>query len=272
MVCQGGIYLNDTNMNTLVGIDSDGIRVHGTDGTQVAQIEANGNITANGGITAFGEIEARGPNGSFVVSDTNGDWSASIDSGGNLSCSNINANGSISAAASVSAMGNITGGTLIAGNQAAGITITTFGHIHFLDNCDITLGGNGQGGLALNGSLTATSFNTSSDRNMKENFAPVNNQEILERVASLPISQWNFKADEQTRHIGPMAQDFFAAFNVGTDDKHIATVDEDGVALAAIQGLNQKLNEKDLEIQALKQSVAELKKLVQSMAKKEMNR
>jgi hypothetical protein len=69
-----------------------------------------------------------------------------------------------------------------------------------------------------------------------------------------------------------MAQDFHAAFNVGTDDKHIAVVDEGGVALAAIQGLNQKLEEeakaKDAEIAALKQSVAELKQLVQSLAER----
>jgi hypothetical protein len=50
-----------------------------------------------------------------------------------------------------------------------------------------------------------------------------------------------------------------ATFNDSPDDKHIVPVDESGVELAAIQGLNQKLNEKDAEIQALKQSVAELK-------------
>ena len=60
-------------------------------------------------------------------------------------------------------------------------------------------------------------------------------------------------------NIGPMAQDFKAAFYPGRDDKSITTLEYDGVELAAIQGLNQKLNEKDAEIQALKQSVAELK-------------
>jgi hypothetical protein len=65
-----------------------------------------------------------------------------------------------------------------------------------------------------------------------------------------------------------MAQDFYAAFNVGTDEKHIAPIDEGGVALAAIQGLNQKLTEKDAEIQQLKQSVNELKQLVQTLAEK----
>jgi len=90
----------------------------------------------------------------------------------------------------------------------------------------------------------------------------------LERVASLPISRWNFKTDAATRHIGPMAQDFYAAFNVGTDDKHIATVDEGGVALAAIQGLNEKLNDKDAEIKALEKRLADLEQLVKTSAQK----
>jgi hypothetical protein len=65
-----------------------------------------------------------------------------------------------------------------------------------------------------------------------------------------------------------MAQDFKAAFKVGETDTGITTVDADGVALAAIQGLNQKLDAKDVEIQDLKQSIAELKKMVQSLAEK----
>ena len=63
-----------------------------------------------------------------------------------------------------------------------------------------------------------------------------------------------------------MAQDFYAAFNVGPDDKHIATVDADGVALAAIQGLNQKVEEqlkaKNAEIEELKQRLATLEMFI----------
>lgn len=92
------------------------------------------------------------------------------------------------------------------------------------------------------GSITAGSFYNSSDRNLKEKFSPTDSLEILRKVAQLPITSWNFKADS-TRHIGPMAQDFYNTFNVGLDSEHIATVDEGGVALAAIQGLNQKLEE-----------------------------
>ncbi len=73
---------------------------------------------------------------------------------------------------------------------------------------------------------------------------PVNSIELLERVVTLPLSRWSYKTDPGSRHLGPMAQDFFAAFNVGLDDKSICTVDAEGVALAAIQGLNKKLEEK----------------------------
>ncbi len=83
-------------------------------------------------------------------------------------------------------------------------------------------------------------FNNLSDRNAKQNFTSITPEQILAKVAQLPLSEWSYKMDAATRHIGPMAQDFYATFNVGTDDRHIAPVDENGVALAAIQGLNQK--------------------------------
>jgi hypothetical protein len=97
------------------------------------------------------------------------------------------------------------------------------------------------GSLTVNGDVTAAAFNTSSDRNLKTNFTPVNARDVLDKVVGLPLAKWNFKEDPGVPHLGPMAQDFYAAFGVGSDEKHIATVDADGVALAAIQGLNQKL-------------------------------
>src|SRR5882672_2126218 len=91
-------------------------------------------------------------------------------------------------------------------------------------------------GLRVNGT-----FVSASDRNLKENFERVDSRAVLEKVAALPVSSWNYKSDQSSRHLGPMAQDFYAAFGVGPDDKHITTVDESGVALAAIQGLNEKV-------------------------------
>ncbi len=120
------------------------------------------------------------------------------------------------------------------------------------------------GGLRVNGT-----FVSASDRASKENFQPVDPASVLEKVAALPISEWNYKDDPASRHVGPMAQDFHAAFGVGPDDKHIATVDADGVALAAIQGLNQKveeqaaaLRERDARIAKLEAELAEVKHLV----------
>ena len=111
------------------------------------------------------------------------------------------------------------------------------------------------------------SWSSLSDRNAKENFAPIEPRALLDRLASLPIQAWNYKSQsESVRHIGPTAQDFAAAFHVGEDDRHIATVDEGGVALAAIQGLNQKLIEelkrRDAENTELKQRLEKLEQLL----------
>ena len=121
--------------------------------------------------------------------------------------------------------------------------------------------------LHVSGTVTATTFNPSSDRNLKESISPVDTGEVLAKVASLPIARWNFK-DDDASHVGPMAQDFHEAFGLGTDDRHIATVDADGVALAAIQGLHQKLEEKDAEIEELRRDIIELKAAIQTLTAK----
>ncbi len=115
-------------------------------------------------------------------------------------------------------------------------------------------------------------FVSSSDRELKEDFALVNPQVVLEKVAALPLHEWTYKADaEGQRHLGPMAQDFHAAFGLGADDTHIATVDADGVALAAIQGLNEKVEggAKDTErrMGQLEAENAALKSRLESMEK-----
>ncbi len=122
------------------------------------------------------------------------------------------------------------------------------------------------GNIRASGSICANNgVNCVSDRNAKRDFAPVNSREVLEKVAGLPLSEWSYKTDSSgTRHIGPMAQDFYAAFEVGLDEKSIATVDADGVALAAIQGLNQKLETENSE---LRKELADLKEAVQKLAR-----
>jgi hypothetical protein len=96
---------------------------------------------------------------------------------------------------------------------------------------------------------------------------------VLSRVAALPLAVWNYKSQDATiRHLGPMAQDFHAAFGLGESDTGITGVDADGVALAAIQGLNQKLEETRAENADLKRELAELKQVINSLTHQLPNR
>ena len=78
--------------------------------------------------------------------------------------------------------------------------------------------------------------------------------------------------DDDVPHLGPMAQDFKGAFFPGRDDKSITTLEFDGVELAAIQGLNEKLEEKirekDARLRAMEQELSALKQAVEELANK----
>ncbi|HEY3763190.1 MAG TPA: tail fiber domain-containing protein, partial [Verrucomicrobiae bacterium] len=123
----------------------------------------------------------------------------------------------------------------------------------------------GSGGAYCNG----TTWVNGSDRNSKHAITAIDPQSVLQKISTMPITKWEYKVDPNgVEHIGPMAQDFHAAFGLnGGDDKHISTVDEGGVALAAIQALNQKLDEKNAEVEQLQHSVDQLTKLVDSLSK-----
>jgi trimeric autotransporter adhesin len=115
--------------------------------------------------------------------------------------------------------------------------------------------------LHVSGNIFATGTITpNSDRNAKTDFAMVDNDSILARVSKLKIQQWRFKAEtEGVKHIGPMAQDFREAFGLGEIPTAIATVDADGVAFAAIQGLNDKVEQQGAELKEKETEIAELK-------------
>jgi hypothetical protein len=105
-------------------------------------------------------------------------------------------------------------------------------------------------------SAGGSSWNAVSDRERKENFQPIDAQELLARLAGIPITTWNYKAqDPSIRHIGPMAQDFNTLVEGlgGEGEEYINTLDADGLALAAIQGLyaqNQALQAENAAQQA----------------------
>jgi trimeric autotransporter adhesin len=88
---------------------------------------------------------------------------------------------------------------------------------------------------------------------------------VLEALLKMPVLTWQYKAQPgNVRHMGPSAQDFRKAFGLGDSPLGISTVDADGVALAAIQGLNQKLvsdsKAKDAKIATLERELALIKK------------
>ena len=97
---------------------------------------------------------------------------------------------------------------------------------------------------------SGTAWGVLSDRNAKENFEQVDTAEVLNKVKELPITTWNLKAqDANIRHMGPMAQDFHAAFGLAGDvDTRIETGDSDGVLYAAIKGLLDKVNQLESRI------------------------
>ena len=98
-----------------------------------------------------------------------------------------------------------------------------------------------------------------SDRNAKDALQAIDGRDVLDRVVAMPLATWHYKAqDAKYRHMGPMAQDFYSAFHLGESDTGIDTIDADGVALAAIQGLNAKLEREIAENAALKARVAQL--------------
>lgn len=124
--------------------------------------------------------------------------------------------------------------------------------------------------LAANG----TAWATISDKNAKKNFAAVNAEAVLDKLASVPVEQWNYKweSNDATPNIGPMAQDFVAAFYPGRDDKSITTLEFDGVELAAIKGLNEKLEKavegKDLQLEKQQQEISDLQARLSSLETK----
>jgi hypothetical protein len=108
-----------------------------------------------------------------------------------------------------------------------------------------------------------------SDYNAKAGFAPVDGRQVLEQLMSVPISTWHYRSqDPSIRHIGPMAQDFYAAFNVGEDNRYISTVDEEGVALAAIQELYRMVQQKNTGMAAPQSEDLLLQKQIASLEKR----
>ncbi len=112
-------------------------------------------------------------------------------------------------------------------------------------------------------------FSCTSDRNLKEGFRVVDGEEVLAKIAQMPVEGWSYKDDpEKAQHIGPVAQDFRRAFGLGTNDTSIGLLDVDGVNMAAIKALEkrtQELRTKSAEVDALRSEVADLKRSLEDL-------
>jgi trimeric autotransporter adhesin len=119
------------------------------------------------------------------------------------------------------------------------------------------------GGAALAGIELApggNAWSVLSTRAAKENFQAVNPERVLEAVSKLPLGTWNLRTqDPSVRHLGPVAEDFHAAFGLGESAERIQTGDADGVALAAIQGLHRQNARQAEEIEELRHELRELR-------------
>jgi Chaperone of endosialidase len=123
-------------------------------------------------------------------------------------------------------------------------------------------GGGGAGLCYFNG---GAGWVCTSDRNKKENFQSVNAQAVLERLAQMPVTRWNMKGDRnKTPHMGPVAQDFKAAFGLGESDKTINAADAQGVALAAIKGVYEKNQALEHQVKTLEARLKALERAIAS--------
>jgi hypothetical protein len=127
------------------------------------------------------------------------------------------------------------------------------GGVWFYTDSNMTLG--------VRVSAGGGSWSSVSDRNLKENVEAVDPRAVLEEVAAMPVSTWNYLTeDTAVRHMGPMAQDFYAAFELGDSERYINSLDADGVALAAIQGLYAENQELQARVEALEARLSALEK------------
>ncbi|MGA2247909.1 MAG: tail fiber domain-containing protein [Verrucomicrobiota bacterium] len=131
--------------------------------------------------------------------------------------------------------------------------------------------GNGSPNQTVSWTPGSASWSFSSDRNLKDRFENVDAASVLDKVAQLPVVEWSYKGYPQ-RHIGAMAQDFHQFFPLNDNDKVLNDADLHGVELAAIQGLNQKLEEQNADLKRQNDSLAQrldnLAQVVQALVEK----
>jgi len=122
--------------------------------------------------------------------------------------------------------------------------------------------------VKINGSFeVAAGLNNPSSKALKQDFQPINANSVLSKISAMPIQSWTYKSRPTEIHIGPVAEDFYAAFGLGQGDKCISTIDANGVALAAIQELKKENDAAQIEINQLNAIIEALAKRISKLEK-----
>jgi hypothetical protein len=139
------------------------------------------------------------------------------------------------------------------GNVGIGTTTPTLGPLQMGSGAYVTVGG---------------VWTNASDRNIKENFTQLNRQDVLKKILQLPVTEWNYKKENSMiRHIGPMAQDFYAIFGLGNSDKSISSIDPSGVALVGVQALAKQIEANVRMYKTMQGEIEEIKLMVADNAR-----
>jgi hypothetical protein len=94
-----------------------------------------------------------------------------------------------------------------------------------------------------------------SSRKFKTDFENIDKMDVLERLASIPIQKWKYKNSDEGKHVGPIAEDFYETFGLGSDDRYIGTTDAAGVSMASIQALYKLVKEQQAEIEQMRETL-----------------
>ncbi|TKB99053.1 tail fiber domain-containing protein [Pedobacter cryophilus] len=171
----------------------------------------------------------------------------------------------IRASANHTANWRVSGGFRIfsSSNLSTGVTIQSGASVSNWGQSNAVISTSTGAYLSTGGVWTNTS-----DVNKKHLFKKISNEEILQKLRALDIKEWSYKfEDESIRHIGPTAQDFHAAFNLGTDTKSIGTIDADGILMAATKALEMRTKKQSDDIDKLITENLELRKRLDILEK-----
>jgi hypothetical protein len=159
-----------------------------------------------------------------------------------------------------------TDGTFMFGDRSTSVPMLTFVPHQFLVRA--------AGGTAFysNSALTAGvtlaagagAWASVSDATRKQHFRDLSGEDVLAKLARMSIQEWSYKAqDAAIRHVGPTAQEFHAAFGLGEDPLRISTIDADGIALRAIQALEDRDRQaaaaQASDVEAMRQAIRTLR-------------